>query len=100
MTVAIVTKEDLQEFKTDLLNDIKKLLQSGETATNKKWLKSKEVIELLKISPGTLQTLRINGTLTYTKVGGTFYYENTDIEKLLKANKVSVTPTLFKKDHF
>ena len=96
MTVAIVTKEDLQEFKTDLLNDIKKLLQSGETATNKKWLKSKEVIELLKISPGTLQTLRINGTLTYTKVGGTFYYENTDIEKLLKTNKVSATPTLFK----
>lgn len=96
MTVAIVTKEDLQEFKTDLLNDIKKLLQSGETTYNKKWLKSKEVIELLKISPGTLQTLRINGTLTYTKIGGTFYYENTDIEKLLKTNKVAAIPTLFK----
>ncbi|MBY0486662.1 MAG: helix-turn-helix domain-containing protein [Flavobacteriaceae bacterium] len=96
MTVAIVTKEDLQEFKTDLLNDIKKLLQSGETTYNKKWLKSKEVIELLKISPGTLQTLRINGTLTYTKIGGTFYYENTDIEKLLKTNKVAAVPTLFK----
>ncbi|CAM3577145.1 helix-turn-helix domain-containing protein [Flavobacterium psychrophilum] len=96
MTVAIVTKEDLQEFKTDLLNEIEKLLQSGETKYNKKWLKSKEVIELLKISPGTLQTLRINGTLTYTKIGGTFYYENTDIEKLLKTNKVAAIPTLFK----
>lgn len=96
MTVAIVTKEDLQEFKTDLLNDIKKLLHSGETTSNKKWLKSKEVIQLLKISPGTLQTLRSNGNLTYTKIGGTFYYENTDIDKLLKTNKVAAIPTVYK----
>ena len=96
MTVAIVTKEDLLEFKIDLLNEIKKILQSGETTYSKKWLKSKEVIKLLNISSGTLQTLRINGTLTYTKIGGTFYYENTDIEKLLKTNKVAAQPTLFK----
>lgn len=96
MTVAIVTKEDLEEFKIDLLNEIKKIIQSAESTYSKKWLKSKEITKLLNISPGTLQNLRINGTLTYTKIGGTFYYENSDIEKLLKTNKVPVQPTLFK----
>ena len=39
---------------------------------------------------------RINGTLTYTKVGSIVYYDNADIEKLLERNKVNTTPTLFK----
>lgn len=96
MAATIITTEDLLEFKIDLLQEIKKLIQTSEPNTNKKWIKSKEVTELLNISPGTLQNLRINGTLTYTKIGGTLYYDNTDIEKLLNKNKVSAIPTLFK----
>jgi hypothetical protein len=96
MAASIITTEDLMEFKIDLLQEIKKIIQSTETNPIKKWLKSKEVIKLLNISPGTLQNLRINGTLTYTKIGGTIYYDNTTIEKLLITNKVSATPTLFK----
>ena len=46
-----------------------------------------EVRKLLNISPGTLQTLRINGTLPYTKIGGTMYYNLKDIEKLLNKSK-------------
>lgn len=96
MAATIITTEDLLEFKIDLLQEIKKMIQTSEPNTNKKWIKSKEVTELLNISPGTLQNLRINGTLTYTKIGGTLYYDNTDIEKLLNRNKVSALPTLFK----
>lgn len=96
MAASIITTEDLMEFKIDLLQEIKKIIQSSETNTIKKWLKSKEVTKLLNISPGTLQNLRINGTLTYTKIGGTIYYDNTAIEKLLNTNKVPVIPTLFK----
>lgn len=96
MAASIITTEDLMEFKIDLLQEIKKMIQSPEPKTSKKWIKSKEVIKLLNISPRTLQNLRINGTLTYTKIGGTIYYDNTDIEKLLNKNKVSAIPTLFK----
>lgn len=96
MAASIITTEDLMEFKIDLLQEIKKMIQSTETNTFKKWLKSKEVTKLLNISPGTLQTLRINGTLTYTKIGGTLYYDNMDIEKLLNKNKISAIPSLFK----
>lgn len=96
MAATIITTEDLLEFKIDLLQEIKKMLQTAEPNNIKKWLKSKEVTKLLNISPGTLQNLRINGTLTYTKIGGTIYYDNTNIEKLLNTNKVSAIPSLFK----
>ncbi len=95
MAVQIITLEDLTEFRLTLLQDLKELL-TKKNQSEKKWLKSKEVRTLLNISPGTLQTLRINGTLTYTKVGGIIYYDQLDIDKLLSKNKVYAIPTLFK----
>lgn len=94
MAVDIVTKEDLLEFRTSLLNDIAVLLHSKPHQT-KQWLKSAEVRKLLNISPGTLQTLRINKTLSYTKIGGIIYYGYQDIEKLLEQNTVRSERTLF-----
>ena len=61
----------------------------------KQWLKSNEVRKLLNISPGTLQNLRVNGTLTYTKIGGILYYSSNDLEKVIETNKVEATPNLF-----
>ena len=95
MAIQVITSEDLNEFRTLLLKDLKELLLSSPQSS-KQWLKSKEVRKLLNISPGTLQNLRINGTLTYTKVGGIMFYDNADIEKLLQRNKVNAVPTLFR----
>lgn len=96
MAATIITVEDLMEFKIELLEQIKKIVESQNTASIKKWLKSTEVRKLLNISPGTLQNLRINGTLSYTKIGGTIYYANQDIDKLLENNKVNSSLNLFK----
>ena len=85
MNVELITKEDLKEFKSDLLNEIKAIMKPCE-GQSKKWLKSNEVRKLLKISPGTLQNLRINGTLRYTKVGSIIYYKQEDIDKVLEGN--------------
>ena len=95
MAIEVITREDLNEFRTLLLNDLKEIFKI-QPQQNKQWLKSKEVRNLLNISPGTLQTLRINKTLSYTKIGGILYYDNSDIEKLLAFNKVPANPTLFK----
>lgn len=81
----LITKEDLKTFRVELLNDIKTLLKP-RIGDSKTWLKSYEVRKLLSISPGTLQTLRINGTLRYTKIGGILYYKTEDIHKLLEDN--------------
>ncbi len=86
MNIDILTKEDLQEFKAELLEEIKKLIDSRRSE-KKTWLRSTEVMELLKISTGTLKNLRVNGTLPYTRIGGTLYYNYKDIEKLL-SNKI------------
>lgn len=85
MVVEIITKDDLREFRMQLLNDIKQLLVIP-VPDSKPWLKSQEVRKLLKISAGTLQKLRINGTLQYTKVGAILYYRYEDIVKVLENN--------------
>ncbi|KQB42843.1 putative DNA-binding protein [Flavobacterium daejeonense] len=94
MAVEIITKEDLNEFRLQLLQELLQILQVKPQQT-KQWLKSNEVRKLLNISPGTLQNLRINGTITYTKIGGILYYSSADLDKLLEANKVDATVTLF-----
>ena len=94
MAVKILTRQDLNDFRTLLLNDIREIFQS-KTEQTKQWLKSTEVRKMLGISPGTLQTLRINKTLSYTKIGGVIYYAHQDLEKLLEANKVSSERTQF-----
>ena len=91
----VITLDDLNEFRHLLLNDLKEIIHS-KPQQQKQWLKSREVRKLLNISPGTLQTLRINGTITYTKVGGIMYDDNADIDKVLNGNKVNVQPSLFK----
>jgi hypothetical protein len=85
MNVELITSEDLKKFKIELLNDIKQIIQPGEGQA-KKWLKSSEVRKLLNISPGTLQNLRINGTLRFTKMGSIMYYKLEDINKVLEEN--------------
>lgn len=88
MPAAIITTDDLREFKIELLEDFKKLLESNSPVQTKKYVKSNEVMELLQVSPGTLQTLRINGTLPYTKIGGIIYYDAEEIQKVMDENKV------------
>ncbi len=88
MAATVLTSEDLMEFKIELLQEFKKILESQSTIQPKKWLRSPEVRELLNISPGTLQNLRINGTLPYSKMGGVIYYEYADILKVMQENRI------------
>ena len=88
MPTQIITTDDLREFKLELLKDIKELLRMTTSTEKKKYLKSPEIMELLQVSPGTLQNLRINGTLPYTKIGGIIFYDSEEIEKVMKENSI------------
>lgn len=83
-TNQLLTKDDLQEFQKTLLNQLQEIVQKNKEP--KKWLRVSEVKELLKISASTIQTLRINGTISYTKLSGMYYYNYEDIEKLINKN--------------
>ncbi|WKL43097.1 helix-turn-helix domain-containing protein [Flavobacterium sp. ZE23DGlu08] len=94
MAIEVITREDLNEFRILLLSDLSTMFNS-KPQQQKQWLKSNEVRKLLNISSGTLQNLRVNGTLTYTKIGGILYYSSNDLEKVIETNKVEATPNLF-----
>lgn len=94
----IVTTADLHDFKEDLLQRLSKIIADNYSmaAKSKKWMKSYEVREMLGISPGTLQSLRVKGLLPFTRVGGIIFYEMQDIQKMIKNNKVAL-PSRFQK---
>lgn len=86
MSVEIITQEDLTAFKFELLKELRNMLTANPKTINKRWLKSREVMKLLQISPGTLQNYRINGTIPYSRFGKTLYYAIDDIEKVLQSS--------------
>lgn len=86
----LITVSDLENFKIELLSELKKMAKELSGQPSKKWLKSLEVRRLLSISPNTLTNLRVNGTLPYTKIGGVIYYDYEDIQKMLSTNKSKV----------
>jgi hypothetical protein len=88
MAANIITLEDLHNFKMELISEIKEIVFTGHSRhPQKKWLKSKEVRQLLNISPGTLQNLRVTGTLSFTQIGGILLYNQDDINDILEENK-------------
>lgn len=84
VTLSLLTKEDLQDFKKELLQDITSLFENKSPA-QKQWLRTSEVKKLLNVSAGTLQNYRINGTLSYKKLGGSLYYSLDEIQKLMQS---------------
>jgi len=82
MSVEIVTKEDLEVFRLQILKDIEQLI-GGKSQENKAWLRCNEVRKLLNVSGGTLQNMRISGKLRSHKVGGIHFYRFSDIEAML-----------------
>ena len=88
MPTAIITTDDLREFKMELLDDIKNILTDHGSGKMKKYFRSSEVQDMLQLSAGTLQNLRVNGTLPYSKIGSLIYYDGDDIEKIMTEYRV------------
>jgi len=85
----LITVADLKAFKNQLIEELLTALKSQTNNLQKKWLKSHEVRRLLKISPGTLQTLKSNGVIPYTKVGGIHFFDYEDIQRVLESGKIN-----------
>lgn len=84
----LTTKNDLEELEKRILEKFENLItQSGPQ--QKKWLRSKDVQDMLGISSSSLQNMRINGVLPFSKVQGTIFYELGDVLKVLDQNKIT-----------
>lgn len=86
MDIDLVTKADILQLKNEIISLLSEALSSTSN-TGKRYLKSSDVMEMLGISASSLQTLRINGSIPFTKLGGTIYYDYTEITKILQRNK-------------
>jgi len=50
------------------------------------WVDGYAVMQMLNISPRTLQTLRSNGTMPFSRIGNKLFYRKSDILKILAHN--------------
>ena len=60
---------------------------SNETSI-KDWIDGQEVMQMLHISPRTLQNFRFNGTLPHSRIGNKIFYLRKDILKILSDNYI------------
>lgn len=74
--------QSLREANPDLV------ITNNESTDNglKDWLDNQEVMFALHVSLRTLQSLRSNGTLPYSRIRNKIYYRRRDIERLLNDN--------------
>ncbi|HLN74482.1 MAG TPA: helix-turn-helix domain-containing protein [Prolixibacteraceae bacterium] len=70
---------------------IKELMELTKSGMNVQplaqiWLDTQDVSTALHISPRTLQTLRDNGTLPYSRIKNKIYYKVSDVHAMLESS--------------
>ena len=88
MALEILTKDDLNSFKSELFAELTVLLAEKKAIESLKYFKTWEVMKAFNISKGKLQAIRNGGKLPFTRIGKCIYFEYDDIKKLLDENKV------------
>jgi hypothetical protein len=85
MNIEVITREEFNSFKKEVLEALKPVSNNPE----RKFLRSSEMRKMFNISAGTLQNMRINGTLPYSKVGTTILYDYDVVLAILNENRVN-----------
>ena len=87
MNLDLITKNDLNDFKLELVNLITEIISKGQPK-KKEILSNEDVKDLLGISSGTLRKYRITGKISYTKIDNILYYKYDDVIKLIDSNRL------------
>ena len=74
--------QDVKEIKAAL----NFMMKSSLNQLKEEWIDGQVVMQTLHISVRTLQSLRDNGTLPFSRINGKFYYRVSDIDEMLQAN--------------
>lgn len=83
MEVVVIDKATFERMLSGFENfakEVKRLCREHGDLGEREWLDSYDVCRLLGISPRTLQTMRENGTLAYTKISHKVYYRSEDVK--------------------
>lgn len=88
MEVVVIEKATFKRMLSGFENfaeKVERLCREHEDLGEREWLDSGDVCRLLGISPRTLQTMRENGTLAYTKISHKVYYKPEDVKAVFPA---------------
>jgi hypothetical protein bacD2_04571 len=77
--------------KLDAISEHLQLIEHPVERDDESWVVSNEICRFLKISDRTLQRLRTNGKITYSCLGGKYYYQISQIKKLLRERVIKST---------
>lgn len=90
MQTFIPTREELEEIISSSVkeNMIKTLPEAIRLATEKKILRTDDVMKILNCSRRHIQYLRDSGQLSFSQNGRTIIYQRADIEEFLKKNRI------------
>lgn len=84
----IVTKKDLEEFETRIIKAISGQLglENGRQINTPKlkYLRTKDVKELLGITDNTVKVLRQKRLLSYVVIGSTYFYPENELISTLE----------------
>lgn len=90
-TEAMVIIKDDEKFLREMLNAIDAKLKEHKSsvASSDDILSSKEVLDLLHISPKQFYQLRKEGRIAYSQVGRKIYVKRSEIERYINAHNIS-----------
>lgn len=87
MNVELITKEDLQEFRKEFIEEIKEIINPSFQQVE--WLSPKEAMSLLGIKGKTkLQNLRDNLAIKFSQHGRIIKYSRSSILDFLEKNTI------------
>ena len=77
--------------KLDAISEYLHSMENPVERDDESWVVSSEICRFLKISDRTLQRLRTNGKITYSCLGGKYYYQIGQIKRLLTDRLIKST---------
>lgn len=98
MEVITIDSKAFKELieKLDALSDyVCSMKKPPEVNDDESWVDSHEICDFLKISERTLQRLRTSGKISYTNLGGKYYYQISQVKKLLKEKVIKSSEECF-----
>jgi excisionase family DNA binding protein len=76
----------MQNHTPNLLDKVNEMLSEFQKNSDKNWLRTQEAADYLGISTTQIHILKRNGTLPFTKLGGSIYFKRQDIDAVLERN--------------
>jgi hypothetical protein len=84
---AVIFTQDQFDNLVKRLDEIQSSLPNGQKSQEESFLDNQQFLQLMNISKRTAQNWRDEGIISFSQVGSKIYYQRSDVQKLLEANK-------------